>query len=44
MKTWRRLGPLKVEDFVENTNIPMDFDDKLYMVGEIKKENYKDIG
>jgi hypothetical protein len=30
MKTWRRLGPILIKEYVENTNIPLDFDDSIY--------------
>ncbi len=39
MKTWKRLGPIKIEDFVENSNIPIDLDDKLLWFGDLKKDN-----
>ncbi len=44
MRTWRRLGPIKIEEFVENTNIPIDFDDKVYQFGDRKKSNYVEYG
>lgn len=35
---------MKVEDFVENSVIPMNFDDKIYQYGERRTDNSVEYG
>lgn len=41
---WKKIGPLSVLDFVENTPYPIDFDENLYEFGFYKDDNVEEYG
>ena len=41
---WKKIGPLSVLDFVENTLYPIDFDENFYEFGFYKDENVEEYG
>jgi hypothetical protein len=41
---WKKIGPLSVLDFVENTPYPIDFDENLFEFGFYKDDNVEEYG
>jgi hypothetical protein len=41
---WKKVGPLSVQDFVENTPYPIDFDENLFEFGFYKDDNVEEYG
>jgi len=36
LQTWRRIGPLSIDDFINNSQIQINFDEKIYEFGQRK--------